>query len=119
MTTLALNNATWDLILDGAGNIATRADSAARTQDVCSACRVFEGEVYYNSSLGVPYLSDVLGEEPNPDSLSAYYITAARTVAGVKDAHLNVTGVSLRGLEGVLYSSSTNNITFLNGVPTL
>lgn len=119
MTTVALSNGSWDIALDGLGNIAMKQDAAARTQDVCSACRVFLGEVYYNPNTGVPYLDDVLGLETNAAGLEAYYISAARTVEGIVDAKLIVDGVTSRGLNGRLYSSSTNLITIQDGVALL
>jgi hypothetical protein len=48
--TLKLDTSTWDLMLDGQGNIAIATDSEAVAQDVASACLVFYGECYFDNT---------------------------------------------------------------------
>lgn len=43
MTTLKLDNETWDLTIDGNGNIAVADSSEETAQDVASACAMFRG----------------------------------------------------------------------------
>lgn len=62
--TLQLDPNTWDLMLDGQGNIAIAAAPYAVAQDVASACLVFSGECYYDNTLGIPWKEDVLGTRP-------------------------------------------------------
>ncbi len=64
--TMKLDVDTWDLMLDGNGNIAIAEDSYAVAQDVASACLVFSGECYYDNTLGIPWKEDVLGTRPTP-----------------------------------------------------
>ncbi|CNF28452.1 Uncharacterised protein [Yersinia nurmii] len=62
--TLTLDPNTWDLTLDGQGNMAIADISYAVAQDVASACLVFSGECYYDNTLGIPWKDDVLGSRP-------------------------------------------------------
>jgi hypothetical protein len=62
--TLFLDVATWDLVADASGNIAMAEPSYSIVQDVASACRVFLGEVYYDTTVGVPYLGQIVNGEP-------------------------------------------------------
>lgn len=85
-TTLLLDQDDWDLCLDAAGNWALASDPYSRTQDVASAVRVFEGEAYYDTSLGVPYFNEVLGRGQPTQIMQARAQQAALTVPGVTDA---------------------------------
>lgn len=85
-TTLLLDRDFWDLALDAAGNWALASDPYSQTQDAASAVRVFQGEAYYDTTLGVPYFSDVLGRYQPTQILRARAQQAALTVPGVIDA---------------------------------
>ena len=54
MNTLYLDPQSWDFVLDAAGNIAMAKDPYAKAQDVSSACRLFAGELYYDTEKGIP-----------------------------------------------------------------
>ena len=64
MRTLLLDTQTWDLVLDAFGNIAVADEPYAIAQDVASAIRLFNGELYYDTSKGVRYFEDILGQAP-------------------------------------------------------
>lgn len=85
-TTLLLDRDDWDLCLDASGNIALASEPYSQAQDAASACRVFQGEAYYDTTLGVPYFSDVLGRYQPTQILRARMQEAALTVPGVTDA---------------------------------
>lgn len=85
-TTLLLDRDDWDLCLDAAGNWALASEPYSQTQDAASAVRVFQGEAYYDMSLGVPYFSDVLGKYQPTQLMRAKAQQAAMTVPGVTDA---------------------------------
>lgn len=85
-TTLLLDRDAWDLAIDAAGNIALASEPYSQAQDAASAVRVFLGEAYYNTDLGVPYFSDVLGRYQPTQILRARAQEAALTVPGVSDA---------------------------------
>lgn len=94
-STLYLDPSTWDLTADAAGNIAVAAPNYSLVQDVASACRTFLPEVYYDRTLGVPYLGQapptneagaLLGRTPPLNVLQGALATAALTVPWVKSA---------------------------------
>lgn len=84
MDSLLLDVSTWDICLDASGNLAVAADPYALAQDVATSVRSFLGTVWYNSTLGVPWLSTadapnsgVLGQPLNITTLSALMVQAA------------------------------------------
>lgn len=95
-STLYLDPQSWDLSLDASENIAVAAPPYAITQDVASACRTFLGEVYYDESLGVPYVGNtqdvqspgqqLLGRTPALNVLQSALAAAALTVPFVASA---------------------------------
>lgn len=85
-TTLLLDRGPWDLALDASGNWALAGEPYSQAQDVSSAARVFSRECYYDTSLGVPYFTDVLGKNQPTQILRARIQEAALTVPGVIDA---------------------------------
>lgn len=89
--TLLLDQDVWDLVLDANGNIAMAAPPYALAQDVASACRTFEGEVYYDTTQGIPYFEDVLGQLPPASLLSQLLSNQALTVPGTVTAQTIIT----------------------------
>lgn len=86
MNTLLLNPATWDLMIDARNNIAMASDPYSLAQDAASAIKLFLGEYWYNTSIGVPYFQQILGMAPSVPVLKANFVTAALTVPEVKKA---------------------------------
>ena len=86
MRTLLLDTQTWDLVLDAFGNIAVAAEPYAIAQDVASAIRLFNGELYYDTSKGVRYFEDILGHAPPLPLLKGELTNAALTVPLVRSA---------------------------------
>lgn len=86
MNTLLLAQDTWDLCLDAAGNIAMAAHPYALAQDVASAMRTVLAEVYYDTTEGIPYFSQILGHTPPITVFKEYMVQAALTVPGVVSA---------------------------------
>lgn len=84
--TLLLDQVAWDLVLDANGNIALASQPYSLAQDVASAVRLFLGELYYDTSKGIPYFEDVLGKLPPQQLLVGYIEKAAKTVPGVSQA---------------------------------
>lgn len=99
-STLYLDPATWDLTVDAAGNIALAAPPYAVAQDVASCCRTFYGEVYYDSSLGVMFLEDILGKAPPLNVLQGALAAAALTVPTVESAACVISGFVNRQAQG-------------------
>ncbi len=98
--TLLLDRDVWDLALDASGNIAVATEPYAQVQDAASAVRVFQGEAYYNTTLGVPYFTDVLGRRQPTQIMRARAQLAAMTVPGVIDATAILTPLPDRTLGG-------------------
>jgi hypothetical protein len=86
LKTLLLDEAAWDLVLDAGGNIALAAEPYALAQDAACAIRTFAGEVYYNTTLGIPYWQQVLGHAPPASLMKALFTAAALDVPGVVSA---------------------------------
>ena len=86
MNTLALDNANWDLTVDPLYNIAMATGPYAIAQDVGSAIKLFAGELYYDTTQGVPYFTDILGQTFNQSVIEAEMNEAALSVPGVVQA---------------------------------
>lgn len=100
--TVLLNPNTWEFMLDSAGNIAIATHPYSIAQDVASACKLFYGELWYNTGIGVPYFEQILGKVVDIAVLKNYLIQAALTVPGVVKANVVITGYNHRELQGVV-----------------
>lgn len=83
--TLLLDKSTWDLTVDDAGNLAIAEGSYAVAQDAASACLVFSGECYYNTTLGIPWKAEVLGKPPSTGYLADKIQQQVRLLPPVRD----------------------------------
>lgn len=111
MNTLLLDTSSWDLIVDGSGNIAMASEPYALAQDVASAIKTFLGEVYYDTTLGVPYFTKILGLTPTVAYFQQQMIDAALTVPGVVSATCVITGFAGRTITGqVNFTDSSGTI---------
>lgn len=95
-----LPTAPWDLLLDSSGNIALADRPYALAQDVASAIRTFLGECYYDTTLGVPYFTQILGHAPPLTLLKARLVAAALTVPGVVSAICTISAFAGRTVTG-------------------
>ncbi len=100
MKTLLLDQSAWDLILDAHANIAVASDPYALAQDAASAIKLFSGELWYDTTQGVPYFESILGHSPPVAYMKSKFIDAAMTVLGVTAAKVFVSGISGRQLTG-------------------
>lgn len=116
MNTLLLDQSEWDLVLDASGDIAVAAAPYAVAQDVASAVRVFAGELWYDTTQGVPYPSDVLGEAPTLQYLKSKIEAAALTVPTVAKARCLFASLDGRVLTGQIQvidvDGVENNVSF-------
>ena len=113
-TTLLLDREFWDLSIGADGNIALASEPYSQTQDAASAVRVFQGECFYDTALGVPYFSDVLGRYQPTQIMRARAQLAALTVPGVTDATaILVTGPN-RELTGQIQITTANGVQVTN-----
>lgn len=98
--TLLLDSAAWDLVLDSNGNIARADIPYSVAQDVASAIKLFLGELWYDTTQGVPYWQNILGKPPSLSQLAQYLNRAALTVSGVVRANTVITGFADRKVSG-------------------
>lgn len=101
MNSLYLDPQQWDLAVDSSGSIAVCSDPYALAQSAATAARTFLGEVFYDTTIGVPYWTDVLGHFPSLSIVKADLVAAAMMVPGIVSAQAFITGVtSGRQLQG-------------------
>jgi hypothetical protein len=100
MNTLLLNPASWDLLADANGNIAMAAPPYAVAQDVASATATFIGEVYFDTTQGLPYFNEILGQRPSLSFIKAKVNSAALTVPTVVTANTAFVSLVNRTLSG-------------------
>lgn len=112
MRTLLLAAETWDLSIDAAGNIALAAEPYGMAQDAASAIRLFQGELYFDTRPGIPYLPEILGEAPPISLMKAWFVRSAMTVPGVVSAVAYISEWTDRTVRGqVQVTDSNGNIT--------
>lgn len=102
MRTILLNVDTWDLVADSSGNIASATDPYSQVQDVASAARLFEGELWYDTVPGIPYFSLILGKTPSVALLKTAFTNAALRVPGVVSAKCLISSIANRTITGQL-----------------
>jgi hypothetical protein len=106
--TLLLDRTTWDLLTDASGNIAMATTPYATAQDVASVCRLFSGEYWYDTTLGLPYFTNILGQQISVSYLKTQYEAAALTVPNVATAKFIASGISSRMLTGQIQATDTS-----------
>ena len=112
MKTLLLDTDTWDLVADASGNIAVADEPYALAQDAASAIRLFAGELYYDTTQGIPYFDQILGKAPPVSLMKAYFNRAALTVPGVVSAKTFIQSWTDRTVTGqVQVTDEAGNIT--------
>ena len=115
MNTLFLNPTvnqigSWDLTLDSSANIAMASSPYSLAQDAASAIRTFLGEVYYDTTQGVPYWNGIIGVLPPIAYMKSQFIKAALTVPGVVAAQVFITGIVGRQVQGQVQVTDTNGV---------
>ena len=114
--TLLLDQTAWDLVLDANGNIALAATPYAIAQDVASATRTFLGECWYDTSQGLPYWQEILGEFPPLYYIAQKMQAVALTVPDVAQVQVKFTKFQNRSLAGQIEFIDTdgvaNNVAF-------
>lgn len=108
MNTLLLNPKSWDLLVDANHNIALAKAPYSVSQDVASASKLALGELWYNTSIGIPYFQSILGYRPSLSQLKKEYETAALSVPTVTTASVSINNYENRNLSGVVKFTTTN-----------
>lgn len=100
-----------DLTVDANGDIAVASEPFSLAQDAASAIKLFQGELYYDTSQGIPWSSYLGGDVP-VSLIKSKLVAAAKTVPGVVSAVVFITGFSGRTISGqVQISDASGNIT--------
>lgn len=86
MKTLLLDPTSWDLTVDAYNNIAVAGDPYSLAQDSASQIKLFLGELYYDTVLGIPYWTEILGKFPSPRLMKTAFNAAAKLTPEVVDA---------------------------------
>ena len=73
-----------DRHLDETGNLALVFDAEAISQHVKQRTKTFEGEWFLNTSVGVPWLSDIFGQGFNPALAEALIKSTVSRTDGVR-----------------------------------
>jgi len=111
MQTLLLDLTNWDLVVDANDNIAVASNPYSLAQDAASAIRLFAGELWYDTSKGIPYFTDILGKLPPLSLLKQRLITAALTVPEVTAARVFITSIEGRTLHGQVQTTDVTGTT--------
>lgn len=111
-STLYLDNAGWDLQIDGQGNIAVATAPYALVLAAANECRTFRGECFYDQTKGIPYLAQILGKSTPIEYTKAQLVAAALKVPGVVSARAYLTSTSNRKLGGqIQITDSSGTVT--------
>ncbi len=114
-STLLLDTVKWDLALDISGNIAVATEPYSQAQDAASAIRTVEGEVYYDTTQGIPYFEEILGYTPPVSLIKTYVTAAALTVPGVVAAQCFITDWSNRKVSGQVQIKNSSGVITATG----
>lgn len=110
--TLFLNDS-WDITLDGAGNLATTSGRYCDAQNVANAVRLFTNDAYLRQRQGVPHFDLDLGVKPSLSEVRAVYRTTALAVENIADATVEIAGLDTetRAMTGTIQAKSANGET--------
>ncbi len=111
MKTLLLTQDAWDLCLDATGNIAVASDPYSVAQDVASRVKLFAGELWYDTTQGIPYFGEILGQFPPVEFMRAQFIAAALQVPEVVSAECYFTAITDRKLSGQIQFTTSSGVT--------
>jgi hypothetical protein len=113
--TLLLDRTAWDLCIDASGNIAVASGGYALAQDAASAIKLFLGEYWYDTSIGIPYFEQVLGKNPPINLLKSKFQAAAMSVPGVTRAICYLSSVADGQVSGQVHVTDLSGKTFIAG----
>ena len=110
-STLLLDTVAWDLVLDVNGNIALATEPYSLAQDAASYIQTFQGELYYDTTVGIPYFGQVLGRAPALSVLKTLFVNQAELVPDVGTAQCFISAFTNRKISGqVQITESTTGL---------
>jgi hypothetical protein len=104
--TILLDPDTWDILLDAQGNIAVAEAPYALAQDAASAILTYLGEIYFDTTIGLPWLTQIFGKKPSLALLKQQLVDAAETVPDVASAQVFISSFSKRAVSGQVQVTS-------------
>ena len=110
MDTLLLDQVTWDLVLDADENIAKASNPYSLAQDAASVIRTWLGEVYFDTTLGIPWRQQVFGKTPSLSLLKEQLKAAALTVPEVGSVDVFIVTADARIVGGQLQVTSEQGL---------
>lgn len=110
-STILLDTLSWDLVLDADGNLAVASEPYSLAQDAASAIRTFLGECFWDTTVGVPWLQQVLAMQPSLPLLKGQLVAAAMTVPDVASAVVFLSSFNGRMVTGQVQVTATKTQT--------
>ena len=83
---ILLDRTTWDFVVDASGNIAVCSETYSIIQNVATAIRTWFAEVWYDTSIGIPYDDGIFDGTAPLSIMKAQAEATAETVSGVASA---------------------------------
>jgi hypothetical protein len=111
MNTLLLDRTVWDLVLNASGDIALASDPYSIAQDVASAVKLFKSELWFDTTKGVPYWQEILGQWPPLPVVRAAIEAAALTVPEVATAQCTLASFADRQITGQVIVTTSSGTT--------
>jgi hypothetical protein len=105
---LCIDNTFNDLVLSAAGDIAVVNDPYRLAQDAACFIRLFQGELFFDATQGLPFWQQILGHYPPLTLVKYYFQQAALQVPGVASANVYITGFTKRSLSGQVQVRDAN-----------
>lgn len=105
-----------DLCLDSSGNIALASEPYSLAQDAASACKTFLNECYYDTTLGVPYFQQILGQNPPLELIRSQLVAQCLTVPDVIAAQVFFSSFANRSLVGQIQMTNTAGVISAAGI---
>lgn len=106
MQTLLLDIEVWDLVIDASNNIAVASNPYALAQDAASEIKLYQGELYWDTTRGIPYTSNatatgqILGLSPPANYMKQKFDEAALLVPEVVAAQSFIESFIGRKIKG-------------------
>lgn len=111
VNTMLLDRTAWDVVLDASGNWALASDPYSIAQDVASAVKLFKSELWFDTTTGVPYWMDILGQWPPLPVVRAAIEAAALTVPEVVTAQCLIVSFTDRTITGQVQVTTSSSAT--------
>jgi hypothetical protein len=105
-TTMLLDRDNWDLCLSTTGDLAIASEPYSQAQDIAAECRLFAGEAWYDTTRGIAYFAEVLGQFQPVQLLKQQLAAAAARVPGVAAVQVYLDAIDGRSVTGQVQFST-------------